>query len=172
MQINQALKFAIKDKKLSNLDAEVLLCFVIKKDKAFIYSHPEFELNKTQENKFKKFIARRIQGEPVAYVTEHKEFYGLDFLVNKNVLIPRPETEILVEESLTRLRSLKTLCRSLLRQGYGGQAGGQAFVLEIGTGSGCIIISIIKRIMNYELGIKGFATDISKKALNVAIKNS
>ena len=79
-----------------SLDTEVLLSFTLGRPKEFIYSHPETELTTTQLNDFKKLISRRAKGEPVAYLTNHKEFYGLDFYVDKNVLIPRPETELLV----------------------------------------------------------------------------
>ncbi len=152
MKICQILKFAIEKKKLSNLDAEVLLCFVIQKNKAFIYSYPEFELSKIQENKFKKFIKQRIKKKPVAYIIGKKEFYSLDFLINKNVLIPRPETEILVQESLKLLEKNKNIKN----------------IIEIGTGSGCLIISLAKNIKNK----KFYATDISKQALSIAKKNA
>jgi len=152
MKICQILKFVIEKKKLSNLDAEVLLCFVIQKNKAFIYSYPEFELSKIQGNKFKKFIKQRIKKKPVAYIIGKKEFYSLDFLINKNVLIPRPETEILVQESLKLLEKNKNIKN----------------IIEIGTGSGCLIISLAKNIKNK----KFYATDISKQALSIAKKNA
>ncbi len=161
MQIRQILNWAIQKKKIPNLDAEVLLCFVIKKNKSFIYSHPEFELNKMQENKFKKIINRRVKNEPVAYIIGNKEFYKLNFFVDKTVLIPRPETEILVEESLSVICDQLSETRKKIQ------------ILEIGTGSGCVLISILKNLItNHYSLITGFATDISKKALLIAKKNA
>ncbi|MEK7167578.1 MAG: HemK/PrmC family methyltransferase, partial [Patescibacteria group bacterium] len=147
MTILQALTKARKtlQKKTSspNLDAEIVLTFALKKPKEHIYAHPEKEFN---PKKFFNLIQRRAKGEPVAYITGHKEFFGLDFLVDKNVLIPRPETELLVEEALK-------------------EKGG---VLEVGTGSGCISIAIKKNSPQRDVT----AVDISAKALNLAKKNA
>jgi len=132
----------------ADLDAEILLSYVIKKNKTFLYSHPEYQLTPTQSNKFKKLIQRRQQGEPVAYLIGHKEFYGLDFTVNKQVLIPRPETELIVE-TILKNKKIKTIA-------------------DIGTGSGAIAISLAKN--NSQLKI--YATDISGQALRVAKKNA
>lgn len=145
----------------ANLDTELFLCFVLNKSKEFLYTNPEYKLTNKQVAKFQELIKRRAKGEPVAYITNQKEFFGLDFYVNKNVLIPRPETELLVEESL------RLICdsRSTIRN-----------IAEIGTGSGCIIISLIKKI-NVMLSLSKseiyfFATDICAKALSVAKKNA
>ncbi len=104
MNIVQALRWGYKKlfKKSASamLDTEVLLAFVIKKKKVFLYLHSELKLTDKQARKFKKMISRRGAGMPVAYLTGNKEFYGLGFIVNKNVLLPRPETELLVEEVL------------------------------------------------------------------------
>ncbi len=132
----------------ANLDAEILLSFILKKDKIFLYSHPENKLTSTQLIKFKKIIDRRLQGEPIAYLTGTKEFYNLNFIVNKYVLIPRPETEIIVAEILKN-RKIKTIA-------------------DIGTGSGCIATALAKN--NSKLKI--YASDISASAINIARKNA
>jgi len=152
MRIKQSLEFAIK--KINILDAEILLSYAIKKNKTFLYTHPEYKLNNNQINKFKKYIIKRSGGEPIAYIIKNKKFYNLDFFVNKNVLIPRPETEMLVEETLKLVRDDKKI----------------QSIIDIGTGSGCIIISLVKNIKNKNINF--YATDISKKALNISQKNA
>lgn len=168
MQINQALELAIKELKNAGiqsavLDAEVLLCHNLKpplnpllgkegKDKAWFYSNLDYELSKLEESKYKKYISRRAKSEPVAYIINKKEFYGLDFYVNKNVLIPRPETELLVEECLK-------ICKNASQR--------VQVVVEIGTGSGCVAIAVAKN-----LSVNIIATDISNKTLRVAKKNA
>jgi release factor glutamine methyltransferase len=137
-------------KNISCLDAEILLTFVIKESKEFLYTHPEYNLTKNQEKKLRKLLDRRKKGEPIAYLTNHKEFYSLDFYVNKNVLIPRPETETLVEEIVRDNKSKKIT------------------IADIGTGSGCVAIALAKNLPKAEI----YAADICKKALNIAIKNA
>ncbi|MFH1457215.1 MAG: peptide chain release factor N(5)-glutamine methyltransferase [Patescibacteria group bacterium] len=155
MDIKGCMAYAIKI--IENIDAEILLQHTIKKNKTYIHTHPEFKLNKQQEKKYKKYIFLRKTGLPAAYIVGHKEFYGLNFLVNKKVLIPRPETELLVEEALLKLKTKITKHRKKIN------------IIDMGTGSGCIIISIAKNII--DKNIKFYATDISKKALAVAQKN-
>src|SRR3989338_4088910 len=84
----------------AHLDAEVLLASAVGKPKTYLLSHQEKKLTRPQAVKYRRLIQKRQRGLPVAYLTGHKEFYNLDFLVNKNVLIPRPETETLVEEAI------------------------------------------------------------------------
>lgn len=148
MTINKSLKFTLK---LPSLDREVLLAYTLKKDRAYLFSHPEKRLTKIQERKFKSFIKRRLKHEPVAYLTGHKEFYGLDFEVDKSVLIPRPETELLVDTS---------------RQIANGKS--QIVFIDVGTGSGCIAISLAKCLPQSKI----YATDISSAALKIAQKNA
>ena len=134
------------------LDAEVLLSDVISKEKIFLYSYPEKIISKKSANKFQQLVTRRKKLEPIAYLTHQKEFYGLPFYVDKNVLIPRPDTELIVDLVISRLskdQRLKTIC-------------------DIGTGSGCIAIAIKK---NYP-AVKMLAADISKQAMLVAKKNA
>ena len=147
--LNSASKKFKKNKiKSAHLDAEILLSFILKKDKAFLYQRPDHKLTPNQLSHFQRLIVRRAKGEPIAYLTQHKEFYGLYFMVNKHVLIPRPETELLVSQVLKN-KKIKRLA-------------------EIGTGCGCIAISLAKN--NPDLKI--YATEISASALDVAKKNS
>ena len=109
MTIIAAQKFAAaKLKKVDAtsaiLEAEVLLSAVLNQSKEFILSNPQLKITKAQEKKYKSLIKRREKFEPVAYLTREKEFYGLNFQVNKNVLIPRPETELLVEEIINEIK--------------------------------------------------------------------
>jgi release factor glutamine methyltransferase len=146
--------YSTKLKKTSSspiLDIELLLTKILKKPKEYLFEYPEKNLTNSQLKKFKKLFNKRAKGEPVAYLLSHKEFYNLDFKVNKNVLIPRPETEILVEEVLIYIKKNKT-----------------HLIFEIGVGSGAIIISLAKQIKKTEF----FATDISLKALNIAKQNA
>lgn len=134
--------------KSASLDAEILLSWTLKKPKSYLYTYPERKLINRELAKYKQYISRRAKGEPVAYLIGHKEFYGLDFLVNKHVLIPRPETELLVEEVLKNKKIKR--------------------IADIGTGSGCIAIALAKN--NPKLKI--YATDISANALIIARKNT
>jgi release factor glutamine methyltransferase len=135
----------------ATLDAEVLLSFVIKKPREFVLSHPEMVLTKEQIKSLEKLIDRRSKLEPIAYLTNHKEFFGLDFYVDKNVLVPRPETELLVETVIGNIESDSSVT-----------------IADIGTGSGCIAIALAKNLPKTKI----FATDISKSALMVAKKNA
>lgn len=132
-------------------ETELILTEVLKVDKAFIFAYPEKELSLEQEKKVQKFIKRRLSNEPLAYIFGHKEFFSLDFSVNKNVLIPRPETEELVEIVIKNT-----------------QHNSKVTVVDVGTGSGCISVSIAK---NLPLA-KVYAIDASKEALEVARENA
>ncbi len=180
MNICQVLKentLKLKKKNITNphLEAEILLSHILKKPREFLLAHPEKQLTKLQIANYKLLTAKRTKGTPIAYLTGHKQFYGLDFIVNKNVLIPRPETELMVDEALN-------LLRSMLRS----KTNKKTIIADIGAGSGCIIISIIKNLFpNYQLppvaherrggrisNFKFLATDISRSALAVARKNA
>jgi len=137
--------------KTSCLDSELLLSKVLKKDRKYIILNSKKNLNENYLSNFNKLIDRRKKGEPVAYLTNFKEFWKQKYFINKNVLIPRPDTEILVEEILKLYEKEKKLN-----------------LLDIGTGSGCLLLSILKDRKNF----MGTGIDISKKALNVARFNA
>ena len=139
----------------ARLDAQVLLSHTLHVERSTLYAYPERTLTLEQEQQFLTLIERRSQGEPVAYLTGHKEFYGLDFLVDKRVLIPRPETELLVEAALK-------VCRQMLA------AGRTPIVADIGTGSG--IIPVTLAVLELRLPYL-YASDISADALEVAYLN-
>ncbi len=136
-------------------DAQVLLSHVLDVERTIFYAHPEREVTHEQTTRFFALIERRKQGEPVAYLLGYKEFYGLDFLVDKRVLIPRPETEILVDSALTVIQ------RKL-------SAGQIPVVADIGTGSGAIPIAIAVKEPRLPYL---YACDISSAALEVAYLN-
>lgn len=152
MTIKQALLFANSKIKTqtSYLDTEVLLSFVLKKSKEFIFTNPDQKLTKPQEKKFVNLVKRREKFEPIAYLIGKKEWFDLDFFVDKNVLIPRPETEMIVEETL-KIAANKKLT-----------------IADIGTGSGCIAITLNKKLPQTKI----YATDISSLALKIAKKNN
>jgi release factor glutamine methyltransferase len=144
---------ALKKSKIPNpqLDCEILLSSSIKRDKKHIILNPKELLNSEQSEKFKSLIERRKKGEPIAYLINKKEFWKNEFFVNKDVLIPRPDTELIIEQVLKI---------------YPKDA--QLQVLDIGTGSGCILLSILKERLNcYGTGI-----DISKKSINISKFNA
>ena len=133
------------------LDCEILLSNSINKDKKYIILNPKQILNDGQLSDFKSLIEKRKKGEPIAYLINKKEFWNNEFFVNKDVLIPRPDTELIIEEVL-KIYSKNTHLQ----------------VLDIGTGSGCILLSILKeRKYFYGTGI-----DISKKSINVSKFNA
>ena len=150
--LNFGVKFLKKNKiKSYKIDSELLLCNVLKLSRENLLINLDKILKNESYKKYKKLLHRRKKKEPMAYILKKKEFWKNKFFVNNNVLIPRPETEIIVEEILNRidLKASKNL-------------------LDVGTGSGCIILSIIKERSN----CKGTAIDISKKALKVAKTNA
>lgn len=146
-------------KKYSKIEIELLLGALLDKSKEFLYLHPELKLNTEQVTKLEEWASQRVNGIPVAYLTGTKYFYGLNFKVNQNVLIPRPESEWIVDETLRVLqKKLKHSGRKLLR------------VLDVGTGSGCLAVSIAFHTSSKEVQI--FASDISDKSLGIAKQNS
>ena len=128
-----------------------LLAFALQKDKTFLIAHSDYQLTEIEENRFHEILARRAQHEPFQYITGIQEFYGLDFIVSPDVLIPRPETEMIVENALEILREKKTLK-----------------FCEIGIGSGCISVSILHEIRT----ISAIGLDISASALEIAKLNA
>jgi release factor glutamine methyltransferase len=139
----------------ARLDAQVLLGHVIGADRAHLLAYPERDISNEQFQQYWQLIDRRSHGEPVAYLTGHKEFFGLDFCVDRRVLIPRPETELLVEAALGVIRDRIA-------------AGPMPVVADIGTGSGAIAIAIA--VEEPRLPYL-YACDISAEALEVARVN-
>ncbi len=131
------------------LDAQVILAYVLDCDRAYLLAHPERRLAQAEEAQFEVLIKQRMAGRPVAYIVQKKEFMGLDFYVDENVLIPRGDTEILVQEILTYARN-KALD-----------------VLNIGSGSGCIEVALA--VYHSQLRITGVEKSVS--ALRIAERN-
>lgn len=158
-------------KKYNAPEAELLLAETLKQPKEFLYLHPETNLNIATKIKFLKMYSKFSSGFPIAYILGYKYFYGLKFKVNRNVLIPRPESEWLVDESIRYIKSWAGKSTKLR-------------ILDIGTGSGCLITSLA--VTTRSSGIAGtkttrasvlskiefIASDISGKALAVAKKNA
>ena len=144
---------ALQKNKIPNpqLDSEILLSSSIKRNKNHIILNPKEILNSEQLEKFKGLIERRKKGEPIAYLINKKEFWKDEFFVNKDVLIPRPDTELIIEQVL------KIYSKDVQLQ-----------FLDIGTGSGCILLSILKERSNFY----GTGIDISKKSINVSKFNA
>jgi len=141
------------------IDAEILLAHVLKISREELLTHDERRVPAFALAKFNALIARRAKHEPVAYLTGRKEFFNLQFAVNKHVLIPRPETELLVEETLAQITH-PTLSYN--------KRGGRCMVIDVGTGSGAIAVAIAKNAPDAVV----IATDISKAALKLAALNA
>jgi release factor glutamine methyltransferase len=133
------------------LNAETLLMFVLNCDRAYLYAHPERELAPQEDAGYQEALARRASGIPSQYITGHQEFWGLDFIVTPAVLIPRPETEHLIEAVLPLAKATP-----------------HPRIVDIGTGSGCIAVTLAKELPEAEI----YATDVSASALEVARVNA
>jgi release factor glutamine methyltransferase len=133
------------------LNAELLLMFTLNCDRAFLYAHPERELTAGEAARYESALAERARGVPAQYITGHQEFWGMDFIVTPAVLIPRPETEHLVETILELLNPATAL-----------------HLADVGTGSGCIALALAKELPQAEI----HATDISPAALEIARANA
>jgi release factor glutamine methyltransferase len=145
------------------LAAELLLLHVVGRDRTWLYAHSEDEITAEQEQRFMSLLTRRAAGEPTQYLTGKQEFWGLEFEVTPDVLIPRPETEHVIEVALDRL-ALREI-RAGRKQTLSGEG---LRIADIGTGSGCIAISLAKDLP----GARLVATDISAEALTVAQRNA
>ena len=133
------------------LDAELLLAKVLNKTREELLTNLNEYVDTNKLNKFNKLLKRRKRKEPIAYIFSRKEFWKYNFIVNRDVLIPRPETEIIIEEVLKLIRPNSS-----------------KYILDVGTGTGCIILSLIKERPKS----RGIALDISKKAINIAVTNA
>jgi release factor glutamine methyltransferase len=145
------------------LAAELLLMHVLGRDRAWLYAHPEEPLDAPTAEHFFALIARRAAGEPTQYLTGKQEFWGLEFEVTPAVLIPRPETEHVIEVALERLgaRGIKINMKT-------GAPTPPLRIADVGTGSGCVAVALAHELPHAEL----FATDISPDALEVARRNA
>jgi release factor glutamine methyltransferase len=168
MDVRTALKTGIAKLREASvpsftLSAELLLLHVATRDRTWLYSHPEENLPQEITDRFFALIARRAEGEPTQYLTGKQEFWGLEFEVTPDVLIPRPETEHVIEVALDRLALRE------LRAGRPQKTIGEGLrIADIGTGSGCIAIALAKELPKAEF----VATDISRAALEVAGRNA
>lgn len=147
----------------STLAAELLLMHVLGRDRAWIYAHPEAPVNPAAAETYFTLLERRMRGEPTQYLTGKQEFWGLEFEVTPAVLIPRPETEHVIEVALERLgeRGIKINMRT-------GAPRPTLRIADIGTGSGCIAIALAWELPHAEI----FATDISAAAIEIARRNA
>ena len=154
MKTLEAIKFGsdlLKEKKIPSyiLDSELLLSKTLNKPREIILTNLDTDIEKKNFNIFKEYIVRRSKNEPIAYILEKKEFWSKNFKVNKDTLIPRPETELLIDKLLKIFKDKKIS------------------ILDIGTGSGCIIVSLLSTLKQSF----GTGVDNSKKAILIAKKN-
>jgi len=168
LDIRMALKRGIAELRDANvpsytLAAELLLLHVLGRDRAWLYAHPEEIVSSLDAHRFISLVARRAEGEPTQHLTGKQEFWGLEFEVTPDVLIPRPETEHVIEVALDRLAVREVRAgRKRTLTGEGLQ------LIDVGTGSGCIAIALAKELP----GAQTVATDISVAALAVARRNA
>jgi len=142
-------------KKIDSFDFDILVSLVLKKPRVFVLTYPEKNLTKRQVEKLIKLIKRRCKNEPLAYLIGEKEFYSNKFIVNKDVLVPRPETEMMVDEAIQFVT----------------QNTKHITIIDIGTGSACVIVSLAKKLKKRK-NIDFYGLDISVGALRVARKNA
>lgn len=159
MQLRQALLAAINQLEAAGISeprisAEVLIFHSLGCDRAHLYAHPERELTDAEQSQFDELITRRASGEPLQYLTGHQEFWRRDFHVTPDVLIPRPETEHLIEETLALVQRFAP--------------GPQLKLIDVGTGSGAIAVTLACEIPQAEV----HAVDLSPEAIDVARRNA
>ncbi|MEM7131696.1 MAG: peptide chain release factor N(5)-glutamine methyltransferase [Chloroflexota bacterium] len=142
----------------AHLDAQVILAHIMDVDRAWLFAHHEVKLTEEQAEQFTNLIVRRMNHEPVAYLIGRKEFYGLDFVVDSRVLIPRPETELLVDAVLSHLEVRSDEL----------PIGHRLNIVDVGTGCGVIALSVVTNAPN----VQAFAIDISRDALEIARANA
>jgi release factor glutamine methyltransferase len=156
MQVREALKHGVERLTASQvgsprMNAEVLLMFTLSCDRAYLFAHPERELTTDEQLRYEQVLAERAGGKPSQYITGHQEFWGMDFLVSPAVLVPRPETEHVIEVVLPLARAMQ--CPR---------------IIDVGTGSGCIAVALAKELPEAEI----HATEISAAALEIARANA
>jgi release factor glutamine methyltransferase len=146
------------------MNAELLLMFTLDCDRAYFFAHPERELTQDEILRYDHALAERSHGVPAQYITGHQEFWGMDFIVTPAVLIPRPETEHVVEAGL----ELRAASGSRPSTPGSQKPEAESRILDVGTGSGCIALALAKELPDAEI----FATDISPAALEIARINA
>ena len=157
MLVNEAIAFAEQELKRSNnlnsrLDSEILVSHLINIPREGIYSKLKENLPSSKTEELQKLVSRRVKKEPIAYILNNKEFWSTNFYVDRSVLIPRPETEVLIDLILSQINNKNNYLN----------------ILDIGTGSGCILISLLKELTK----AKAIGVDKSSKAIAIAKKNS
>jgi len=157
MLVNEAIAFAEQELKRSNnlnsrLDSEILVSHLINIPRESIYSKLKENLPSNKTEELQNLVSRRVKKEPIAYILNNKEFWSTNFYVDRSVLIPRPETEVLIDLILSQINNKNNYFN----------------ILDIGTGSGCILVSLLKELTK----AKGIGIDKSSKAIAVAKKNS
>jgi release factor glutamine methyltransferase len=161
MQLKQAVNSAYQlflenDVPSPRLNAELLMTFVLARERSYLYAHPERELTADEQSLYEEVIRERARGCPTQYITGHQEFWGLDLLVSPAVLIPRPETEHVVETVLELVKE------------YPFEGPGRLKLLDVGTGSGCMALALASELPHAEI----HACDISDDALEIARINA
>ncbi|HKO95485.1 MAG TPA: peptide chain release factor N(5)-glutamine methyltransferase [Pyrinomonadaceae bacterium] len=136
-------------------EAGSLMAYTLGRDRTYILCHADDFITGDDESRFGDFLEARMTGRPLQYITGHQEFFGLDFEVTPDVLIPRPETELLVETALKLMVGLKTA----------------PFVCDVGTGSGCIPVALLHELRTFP-ATRAVAIDVSEAALSVAKRNA
>lgn len=170
MQLKQALASAVARLTEENvpsprMNAELLLKFILDCDRAYLFAHPERELSQEEEARYESALVERSRGVPAQYIAGHQEFWGMDLIVTPAVLIPRPETEHLLETALELVTSdlrprTSDLSQKVLASGIR--------IVDVGTGSGCIALALAKELPGAEI----HATDTSASALEIARANA
>jgi release factor glutamine methyltransferase len=140
------------------MNAELLLMFTLGCDRAYLYAHPERELTTKQQARYQEALNQRAHGTPAQYIAGHQEFWGMDFIVTPAVLIPRPETEHVIE----------TVLKLVSNNGGRASSPGDLQIVDVGTGSGCIALALAKELPQAEI----HATDNSPAALEIARANA
>lgn len=162
MQLKDALTTAVARLTANNvpsprMNAELLMMFTLSADRAYLFAHPERPLTTEEELRYEAALAERSRGVPAQYITGHQEFWGMDLIVTPAVLIPRPQTEHVIE-TVVELRT----------SGVGHQTSAKLRIIDVGTGSGAIALALAKELPNAEI----HATDIYRDALEVARVNA
>ena len=176
MQLKESLSSAIARLTADHvpsprLNAELLLMFTLDCDRAYLFAHPERELTAEEQTRYDAALADRRRGVPAQYITGHQEFWGMDLIVGPAVLIPRPETEHVIETVLELRTSDLRLQPSIAASSSASEVRGprtEVRIVDVGTGSGCIALALAKEFPSAEI----HATDISPAALEIARANA